>query len=342
MFFRLFRLVVVGVLLVLVFVYGPRWWQAHVLEQKLARLTEQLAADGLDGIEAVALGERLHLGGKVKIAMQRDRAVSVASRYFAPDTIDTEIAVAPPVSPYLFSAQLEDGQLSLQGYVPGEPEHEALRSWMMDHGFQMAMDRLRLAEGAPVDWGQTVRTALEALQAIGAGDVDIAWRVVLLRGSEIAPQAAIEARKLLAPLADAGYETVLQSIPVLSCSDRLQALVTARPLHFDAGRAEISVDSQRFIDELAELARSCPKTSFSVHGFTDNRGDPEANRVLSQQRAEAVVQAVVDRGVAPDQLTAIGHGAASPIADNSTEAGRARNRRIEFTVNASTISDKQK
>ncbi len=342
MLFRLFRLFAIVVMLVVAFVYAPRWWQEHQLEQKVAQLTQQLAADGLDGIDATVADDRLHLAGNVRVAAQRDRVMRLAARHFMREEIVNDIAVAPPVSPYRFAAQLEGGRLLLQGYVPGEQQRQALHDWLASQGLVLAQDRLRLAEGAPVDWEPTVKTALKALQVVGDGDVEIAWRTVLLRGKGIAPRASVRARKLLASLARAGYETELRSLPVLSCLDRVQALAVASPLRFEAGRAVISPDSKRFLDELAEVASSCPETAFTVHGYTDNRGDPEANRALSQQRAEAVVQALVARGVPPDQFNAIGHGSASPIADNATEAGRARNRRIEFTVNESTISDKQK
>lgn len=342
MLFRTLRLLAIVVMLVVAFVYVPRWWQEHRVAQKVEQLTQQLAADGLEGIDATAVDDQLHLSGKVRVSSQRDRAVNLAARYFPPEHMVSDIIVAPPVSPYRFAAQLESGRLLLQGYVPGEHEREALHGWLASQGLTLERDRLRLAEGAPVDWAPTVRTVIEALQVVGDGDVEIAWHKVLLRGKGIAPRAGVRARKLLASLAAAGYETELRSLPVLSCLDRVQALAVASPLRFEAGLAVISPQSQRFLDELADVAASCPSTVFTVHGYTDNRGDPEANRVLSQQRAEAVVQALVERGIPPEQFKAIGHGSASPIADNTTEAGRARNRRIEFTVNESTQSDKQK
>ncbi len=339
MWYRLFRLLVILALLVVAVFYAPRWWQEHAREQAVAELSRQLAEQGPQGVEASLDGERVRLSGKVAVSAQRERAEHLASRHFDPEAIDNRIVVAPPVSPYRFLAQLDEGKLRLQGYAPSVAAHESLLAWIRAQGFALGQDRLKLAEGAPADWLQSARMALAALQATGEGDVELAWRRAQLRGKGTPPRARVLARKRLERLQRLGYETSFRLVPVLSCIDRIQALAVSSPLHFEAGQAVISADSERFLDDLAEVARSCPQTRFTVHGHTDNRGDPRANLALSKQRAEAVVRALVERGVAAGQFNAIGHGSASPIADNSTERGRARNRRIEFTVNASTSSD---
>ena len=69
-----------------------------------------------------------------------------------------------------------------------------------------------------------------------------------------------------------------------------------------------------------------------VHGHTDSDGESVFNQQLSQERAEAVVEALRVRGVDPGRLTAIGFGESNPIEPNITEEGRAVNRRIEFVV----------
>ncbi len=340
MFYRLIRLLFIVTLLVLAVFYLPRWWQEYQREQAAASLRDELAAADLAQLEAALDGERLRLSGKVAVSAQKARALHLAARHFEPETIDDAVQVAPPVSPYRFTAQHDDGVLSLQGYMPGAEARAALLDWLAERRLRVGQNRLRLAEGAPVDWPRTVRTALEALQAVGDGDVEIAWRSVSLRGKGTAPRARVRARKLLEPLRRQGYETSFRLVPVLGCIDRVQALAVASPLHFEAGNAVITPDSFRFLDELAEVAGACPDVRFEVHGHTDDRGDPAANLALSQQRAEAVVRALVERGVPAGQFVPIGHGAAMPIADNSTERGRARNRRIEFTVKGATTSDK--
>jgi OOP family OmpA-OmpF porin len=69
-----------------------------------------------------------------------------------------------------------------------------------------------------------------------------------------------------------------------------------------------------------------------IGGYTDNVGDPAQNLELSKERADAVMAEEVRRGLAPDRLTAEGYGEQHPVADNSTEAGRAQNRRIAMRI----------
>lgn len=78
------------------------------------------------------------------------------------------------------------------------------------------------------------------------------------------------------------------------------------------------------------MLKENPDLKLKVEGHTDSTGDPEANLKLSLDRAEAVVAALIGAGIARDRLTAAGHGASRPIADNATDNGRAKNRRVEL------------
>jgi len=72
--------------------------------------------------------------------------------------------------------------------------------------------------------------------------------------------------------------------------------------------------------------------AIKIGGYTDNVGDPQANLKLSQERADAVMADLVKLGVDPGRLKAEGYGQEHPIADNSTQEGRAKNRRIDLRV----------
>src|SRR5437016_3956065 len=100
---------------------------------------------------------------------------------------------------------------------------------------------------------------------------------------------------------------------------------------FASGSAAIDARSAPLLDRLAQEARSCPGT-LRIDGHTDPVGRSAFNRRLSQARAAAVRDALIARGVPAERLRARGFAARRPIADNTTESGRARNRRIEFHV----------
>jgi chemotaxis protein MotB len=111
-------------------------------------------------------------------------------------------------------------------------------------------------------------------------------------------------------------------------------------LLFKSGSWEMS---QRGKQTLAEMARQLAPTQqkkLVVHGYTDDTpiGDEleregiASNEVLSQKRAEAVRSFLISRGVRPDLIMAVGHGAANPVASNDSAEGRAKNRRVELTL----------
>jgi OmpA-OmpF porin, OOP family len=103
-------------------------------------------------------------------------------------------------------------------------------------------------------------------------------------------------------------------------------------LNFATGSATILPESQEQLDNIAAVLKAYPNVNVKIGGYTDSTGDAAANQRLSQQRAEAVQQALVSKGIAAGRLEAEGYGAQHAVADNSTEEGRARNRRIALRV----------
>ena len=99
---------------------------------------------------------------------------------------------------------------------------------------------------------------------------------------------------------------------------------------FETGKATLKPESMEEIQKVAEYMKKNPTARFEVQGHTDNQGSDKINDPLSQERAEAVVKALEGQGVDPFNLRPIGKGSHEPVADNSTEAGRAQNRRVEF------------
>jgi outer membrane protein OmpA-like peptidoglycan-associated protein len=99
---------------------------------------------------------------------------------------------------------------------------------------------------------------------------------------------------------------------------------------FDVGKSTIKPESMGEINRIVELMTQNPTLKFSVQGHTDSTGNAASNQTLSEARSQAVVDKLVANGIAADRLTAAGKGQSSPIADNGTDEGRAKNRRVEF------------
>jgi outer membrane protein OmpA-like peptidoglycan-associated protein len=161
------------------------------------------------------------------------------------------------------------------------------------------------------------------------GDVWISMLAVeMKRGSELIPQ-------LLVDIVEANpMET--EKVVFVDATKMEQDIsdsgkVSIYGILFDLDKADIKPDSKATLDEVSKLLKSQPGLNLVVSGHTDNQGTFDYNLSLSQRRAESVVSALVNEyGISRERLIPFGVGMASPVASNETEAGRARNRRVEL------------
>jgi len=117
-------------------------------------------------------------------------------------------------------------------------------------------------------------------------------------------------------------------------SEALEDLkVQARAIYFNSGKATFKTGDKETparLDAIKEILKNYPNAKFSIEGHTDSTGSAKINDKLSQERADAVLNALVERGVNPENLQAKGFGSSQPVASNKTAAGKAQNRRTEI------------
>jgi outer membrane protein OmpA-like peptidoglycan-associated protein len=110
-------------------------------------------------------------------------------------------------------------------------------------------------------------------------------------------------------------------------------IVITTPVFFDYNQASIRPESYAVLDDVLYILQAHPEIrSVEVAGHTDADGSDSYNQALSQKRVESVRAYLVQHGIAPERLVARGYGESRPIDSNSTEAGKARNRRVEFNI----------
>lgn len=109
-------------------------------------------------------------------------------------------------------------------------------------------------------------------------------------------------------------------------------------IEFETGKSVIKKQSFSILNQIAVTFIANPTYKVEIQGHTDNVGQSQMNMELSEKRAQAVRKYLIDAGVPATQLTAHGYGDERPIADNSTKAGRAKNRRVEFNITFEEIS----
>jgi OmpA-OmpF porin, OOP family len=121
---------------------------------------------------------------------------------------------------------------------------------------------------------------------------------------------------------------------VVTAAEMLRALdhdgYIALDVRFDTGKSTIRPESRPVLDQIVALMKANGGLRIAIEGHTDNVGSPVSNRTLSKARAYSVREAVVGQGVEATRLSAEGFGQDRPVADNRTEEGRAKNRRVEL------------
>ena len=109
-------------------------------------------------------------------------------------------------------------------------------------------------------------------------------------------------------------------------------VITLTDVLFDVNKADLKPGAQRSLDKLAQFLKEYPERTVSIEGFTDSTGSDQHNKQLSEQRAQAVRDALAGMGVTGDRIVVRGYGEEYPVANNDTAAGRQLNRRVEIVL----------
>ena len=148
------------------------------------------------------------------------------------------------------------------------------------------------------------------------------------------PKAAAKPAPAPKPVAKVTDDKDLTEVAsVTRKADNSAVLSFKEPIKFAHNSDAIDNDSYIQIRKTANILKRYPNTRVRVAGHTDSLGDPDYNVDLSQRRAQAVAMQLVKNGVAAENVSFIGYGAAHPVATNKTPEGRAQNRRVELEIN---------
>jgi OmpA-OmpF porin, OOP family len=257
---------------------------------------------------------------------------------------------APALStPFAWRAERAKVGVHMDGHVPSAEVQQRLRAKAHELFPAGLKDDTTLAAGVPTeDWPRAATAALVALAQIPDGEIRLTDKKVFLSSS--APEAKLDPIKAdLEKKIGQAYALFVEAgdgaaaLPELAgiklaganaeeCQSAFSRVMAHNVINFETNSAEIAPASSILLDGLASLARRCDGYSIEVAGHTDDSGEPALNQSLSLARARAVVDYLISQGVSGERLTAKGYGAASPVASNATEDGRAQNRRIEFSV----------
>ncbi|MCB0991627.1 MAG: OmpA family protein [Acidimicrobiales bacterium] len=276
-----------------------------------------LEANGVGGLRNAALASTnpisVRLEGEVPDVSTRTRIGREVAALPLIDSVINTLVVVPPKEPVV-TFDVQGGVVTLTGNVPDEETRAAV----------VAQAGVLFGAGNVVDQLEVGGTADGLLRL--QGQVPEASRDAIAAGmADLASQLGLEL--------DDGFTYAELSEEQAALQSTLDELLAGIQINFASGSSALPADGPEQLDTLVDALAEVPEgTVVAVEGHTDDQGDAASNQALSQARAESVVAYLVDAGVDPDVLRAVGNGESQPIADNGTAEGRAQNRRIEFDV----------
>lgn len=242
---------------------------------------------------------------------------------------------APAAAALATSVANRPGPVVASGTVPDEATRAALLARLRElYGADRVVDQLSLgAVVAPPQWREHVNRLLSpSLRQVTHGQLAIQGQTVEIRGE--VPNEALR-QQLASDMAQSLNPTyTVRNALRVAVQDQTvvdQALAN-RIVEFEPGSAVLRPASLPLLDEMAIAMTRLKDRRFEVIGHTDADGARAANVSLSLARAQAVKTYLTGKGLPADRITISGMGPDQPVASNATEAGRARNRRIEFRV----------
>jgi OOP family OmpA-OmpF porin len=292
---------------------------------------------------SVALNEKTYsIAGEAE-SSEAFAALTDASSGTLPASLTLKQAdvVPPHVSPYRFVAVRRGTGIVLTGNVGSEVQHQRILDEVhRKFGSSEVTDQLTFASGEPDGFDMAVDALLQAMSRLSGGQAMVEDTAVTISGYTYYPSGTTQVvQELDAGLPD-GFKVTADGVgapqddqPVSAdqCRDLMQSVLALGSIGFDSGKSQLTKDSEGVLDRASRVIARCPDTAVEVGAHSDGVGGQAHNREITQARAETILEYLVAAGIKRERLTAVGYGETKPVADNATAAGKAANRRIEFT-----------
>ena len=254
--------------------------------------------------------------------------------------------IVEPESPIENDAPLEepiikvnwaDGKLKLSGTLSSDASLLKVRNVLMEH-YKPSLTENTLQVSANVSeapWLEEFVEMLPGLRALETAQVAVAQGKLTLSGESGNAEMPItnnQSQQHNEPI-KINNEIVMLDVESVSTGLKLRKeldLIALDEILFKSNEAEISQNSFQVLEDLARSLKKYPDVPVIVAGHTDTSGPEQGNQTLSQQRANAVREDLIFKGVDKNRVSAVGYGESRPLATNDTPEGRARNRRIEI------------
>lgn len=332
-----------------------------IQEDIQTRTSSALSAAPTDWANVRVDGRHVTLMGAAPTETLRNKAAEMARSVPGVVSIDNQITVAKLMStpesqpgptiiegPYKSLFIKTASGVVLSGFVPDEEHRKTLLQLAEGKfGAENVTDHLTIKSGAPKAWLQAATSALTNLGLFDKGTASLTDTQINLSGKVVDGDAKntieTELQKLLPDNFKVAFDLMvpqrvieeIHPIPAQatdsSCAEQFIEKLTGQVIHFSTDSAGIGEQGQAIIDKILQFSAVCPNSIIEVAGHADARGSDAYNINLSKNRARAIVNTLIKRGMRADRLKVVGYGEAHPLSDNNTSKGQADNRRIEFS-----------
>lgn len=292
----------------------------------------------IHGAWAKVDGRELRVEGRLADAEQR-RRIAEQIRAELPGDFRVALDLGSPWEPNdLRGLARRDGDSLILAGVVADPDTWELLDQRARASFGEAnvQNRLRIAELPPTfPLGRCLADSFPLLKELNSGQTVSTPGQTLVSGLALHASSletmTVSLRENLPDECSLSTDLAVL-IDSSTCEDKIRLLLAGEKIQFQSGSDSIHQDSSELLQRIASTLRQCPGGNLTIEGHTDDRGDEGLNLNLSQGRAEAVRNRLIQLGLPPGKATALGFGEGHPIADNQSEEGRAKNRRIEFRI----------
>lgn len=223
----------------------------------------------------------------------------------------------------------------VSGTVPDNAtKAELLKKLRSVYGAERVVDQLGVGGVvSPAKWGKFVTSMITPeLKNVSHGKISVQGNTITIDG-EVPNEATRQ--QVLSKLSQSfnGRYSITQSLKIVESKQAvLDKALADRTIEFKSGSAILTPAGRNILDQMAEAIMKLDTPFIQIIGNTDNVGNRMSNIQLSLARAQAVKDYLVDQGIPAKDLSVSGQGPDNPVASNDTEAGRARNRRIDFRI----------
>ncbi|MCH9741345.1 MAG: OmpA family protein [Epsilonproteobacteria bacterium] len=322
-------------LLLLLLLVVPKY--SKVIPKTLtSRVETALQNSGISWTSIRAEGRDITLSGVAPTIEAHKRAVKLAKGVGGVRMVHDKISPML-ISPYRMDMSYNGKEITLSGYMPSKEHKKSLLTTLGSiYKAKNIVDKVDIGAGEPLGWREFITTV--AMQVV---HLEIASVNIVDKELHISGKIETEEKKQLIGNALEKFKQneyvinnhiVAMDASAKLCQERFNTLLSHGKIKFESGKSILKPENSKLLNELSDTALLCPQVKIEVIGHTDSLGNDEKNLELSLERAKVVVAKLFGKGISLERMEAKGRGEKSPIANNTTDEGRAKNRRIEFKV----------